>query len=133
DNQIVKASTSSERLLAVFPSSGRKLDAILGPTGTSPHATNAPSAPARTLTSKLSHTNSLTILPRDAPIAMRSAISRRRPLKRTSKRFATLLHAISNTKQTAPKRVTNPVRIFSVTSCGSVLTDVVTVLSMLVG
>ena len=81
--------------------------------------------PAKTLTSKLSKTNSRTMLPRDAPIAIRSAISRRRPLKRTSKRFATLLHAISNTKQTAANSVAKPARIFSVTSCGSVLTDVV--------
>jgi hypothetical protein len=36
---------------------------------------------------------------------MRKAISRRRPLKRTSRRLATLLQAISRTKQTAARRV----------------------------
>ena len=78
--------------------------------------------PAKTLTSKLSKTNSRTMPARDAPIAIRNAISRRRPLKRTSKRLATLLHAISNTKHTAANSVAKPARIFSVTSCGSVLT-----------
>ena len=36
---------------------------------------------------------------------MRKAISRRRPLKRASNRFATLLHAISSTRLTAANRV----------------------------
>src|SRR4030095_3623732 len=103
DNAMVNPSTGRERLLALFPSSGRKLDAILGTSGTSRQATNAPRAPAIRLATKLSQTKSLTILVRDAPTAIRSAISRRRLLKRTSKRFATLLHAISKTKQTAAK------------------------------
>src|SRR5262245_20668175 len=133
DNAIVNPSTDNERLLAVFPSNGRKLDAILGTSGTRRHARNAPSAPAKRLTSKLSQTKSLTILLRDAPTAIRRAISRRRLLKRTSKRFATLLHAISNTKQTAAKSVAKPARMFSVTSWGSVLTDVPAVLSILFG
>src|SRR5438067_8117113 len=43
-------------------------------------------------------------------IAIRNAISRRRPLKRTSNKLATLLHAMSNTKLTAAKRVAKPAR-----------------------
>jgi hypothetical protein len=116
DNPIVNKSTGSEILVAVFESSGRKFAAIRGTSGTNRHATSAPTAPAITLTSKLSKTNNRTTLEREAPIAIRKAISRRRPLKRTSKRFATLLQAISNTKQTAAKRVMNPARKFSVTS-----------------
>ena len=39
---------------------------------------------------------------RDAPIAMRSAISRDRNADRDSNRFATLAHAMSSTNTTAP-------------------------------
>ena len=42
------------------------------------------------------------IRPRPAPIAARTAISRLRPVARTSSRFATLAQAISSTKLTAP-------------------------------
>ena len=73
--------------------------------GTKCQAANAPPAPAITLTSKLSKTKSASTLVREAPMAMRNAISRRRPLKRTSNRLATLLHAISKTKLTAAKSV----------------------------
>ncbi|PYJ02581.1 MAG: hypothetical protein DMF00_01245 [Verrucomicrobia bacterium] len=70
---------------------------------------------------------------REAPIAIRNAISRRRPLKRTSNKLATLLHAISNTKLTAAKRVAKPARKFRVTSSGSVRSVVVKTLSILFG
>ena len=122
-----------DKLVAVFASSGRKLEAILGTSGTNRHATNAPTSPAIALTSRLSNTNNRTMLVRDAPIAIRSAISRRRPLKRTSRRLATLLHAISKTKQTAAKSVAKPARKFSVTSWGNVLRVVVIELSILFG
>jgi hypothetical protein len=112
----VKISTGIDKLVAVFASSGRKLEAILGMSGTNRHATNAPTAPAIKLTSKLSNTNNRTIPGREAPIAIRNAISRRRPLKRTSKRLATLLHAISKTKLTAAKSVAKPARKVCVTS-----------------
>ena len=44
----------------------------------------------------------LMMRPRDPPSAARMAISRFRPVARTSSRFATFAHAISNTKPTAP-------------------------------
>ena len=50
---------------------------------------------------------------RDAPIAIRNAISRRRPLNRTNSRFATLLQAMSKTKATAANSVANAGRKFS--------------------
>src|SRR6266853_1307503 len=105
DNAMVKRRTGNETLVAVFASSGRKFEAILGTSGTRHQATNAPANPAITLTNRLSKTKSRTTLAREAPIAMRNAISRRRPLKRTSRRFATLLQAISKTKQTAERTV----------------------------
>ena len=70
---------------------------------------------------------------RDAPIAMRNAISRRRPLKRTSSKFATLLQAMSKTNVTAANSVIKPARKFSVTSSGSVFAVVVSELSILFG
>ena len=60
------------------------------------------------------------MLVREAPIAIRNAISRRRPLKRTSRRLATLLQAINKTKLTAANSVTKPARKFRVTSSGNV-------------
>ena len=69
-----------------------------------------------TLTSVLSNTNKRTIPRRSAPSAMRNAISRLRPVKRTSNRFATLLHAMSNTALTAASSVRNAGRKSPVTS-----------------
>ena len=89
--------------------------------------------PAMMLTSKLSKTKRRMMPARDAPIAIRNAISRRRPLKRTSNKFATLLHAISKTRVTAANSVAKPARKFSVTSSGSVFTVVVNPLSILFG
>ena len=82
---------------------------------------SAPRIPAITLISTLSKTKSRRTLARDAPSAMRNAISRRRPLKRTSNRLATLLHAISKTNATAASKVAKPGRRFAVTSSGNVL------------
>ena len=48
--------------------------------------------------------------PRDPPTAARIAISRRRPVARASSRFATLAHAISRTKLTAPASTSSDVR-----------------------
>ncbi len=129
---MVNPSTGSERLMLVSGSKGRKFAAIFGTSGTNSYAKPAPTAPARTLTSKLSKMKSRNTLVRDAPNAMRSAISRRRPLKRMSSRFATLLHAISNTNATAASKVANAGRRFPVTSSGnvfSVMTDELSILS----
>jgi hypothetical protein len=57
------------------------------------------------LTSRLSKTKSRTTPLRDAPKAMRKAISRRRPVNLTSSRLATLLQAMSSTKLTAASSV----------------------------
>ena len=87
-------------------------------TARSCHARNAPAIPASTLTSRLSKRKSRTTLRRDAPIAIRNAISRRRPLNLTRSRFATLLHAINRTNATAASKVANAGRKFPVTSLG---------------
>ena len=110
-----------------------KFAAIFGTSGTSCHASNAPAKPANTLTSKLSKTKRRIMLLREAPIAIRKAISRRRALKRTSRRLATLLHAISNTNATAASKVANAGRKFPVTSSGSVLSVITDELSILSG
>src|SRR5438477_12843440 len=98
-------STGIDKLVAVFASSGRKLDAIRGTNGTNRHATNAPSAPAIQLTSKLSKTNKRTSPEREAPIAIRNAISRRSPLQRTINKLVKLLHSMRNTQFTAEIRL----------------------------
>ena len=48
--------------------------------------------------------------PREPPIAARMAISRRRPVARTSSRLATLAQAISSTKLTAPPSTSSDCR-----------------------
>ena len=81
---------------------------ILGTSGTSFHASTVPMMPAITLTSTLSKTKSRKTLVREAPSAIRNAISRLRPLKRTSNRLATLLQAMSKTNPTAASKVVKP-------------------------
>src|SRR5436309_12295378 len=130
---MVKKRTGHDTLVTVFSSKGRKLDAIPGTSGTSRQATNAPAVPAIKLTSTLSKTKSRTTLAREAPIAIRQTISRRRPLNRTSSRLATLLQAISKTKLTAAKSVAKPARKFRVTASGNVRTVVTNALSILFG
>ena len=132
DNAIVNPSTGNERLTPVSGSNGRKFAAILGTSGTNCDANTAPITPARMLTSKLSKMKSRNTLAREAPNAMRNAISRRRPVNRTSRRLATLLHAISITNATAASKVANAGRRFPVTSSGSalrVMTDELSILS----
>ena len=46
---------------------------------------------------------------RPAPMAVRMAISRRRPVARTSSRLATLAHAINSTNPTAPRSTSSSV------------------------
>src|SRR5439155_1636661 len=77
-------------------------------------ARHNPAAPAITLTKVLSSTNSRTMPLRSAPSAMRNAISRRRAVKRTSNKFATLLQAMSSTAPTAASNVINAGRKFPV-------------------
>ena len=129
---IVKPSTPNESSTRVSGSNGRKFAAIFGTIGTTYQASNAPAIPPMTLTSKLSKMKSRTTLRREAPIAIRNAISRRRPLNLTSNRFATLLHAISNTNATAVSNVANAGRRFPVVSSAnvfSVITDELSILS----
>jgi hypothetical protein len=133
DMTTANPSTGRERWIRVSGSNGRKFAAIFGTKGTTYHARNAPAIPAKTLTSKLSNTNSRTTLPRDAPIAMRNAISRRLPLNLTSSRFATLLHAINKTNATAASSVAKAGRKFPVTSSGKVLSVMTDELSILSG
>ena len=120
-------------LIGVAGSNGRKFAAICGTSGTSHHARLAPTIPASRLTSRLSKMKSRSTLPRDAPSAMRTEISRSRPLKRTRRRFATLLHAISRTNATAASNVAKAGRRFPVTSSGNVFSVMTDELSILPG
>ena len=133
DIAMVKASTGSDSSMRAVGSNGRKFAAILGTNGTSCQARNAPAIPANTLTSRLSKIKSRITLPRDAPIAMRNAISRLRPLNLTRSRLATLLHAINKTNATAASKVANAGRKFPVTSVGKVLSVITEELSILSG
>lgn len=133
ESTIVKASTGSESCAPWPGSSGRKFAAIFGTSGTNRHARSAPNKPAKMLTSMLSKTKSRSTLARDAPRAMRNAISRRRPLKRTSKRLATLLQAIRSTKLTAASKVANAGRRSPLTSSGKVFSVVVKLASIFSG
>src|SRR5687768_881054 len=63
---------------------------------------NRPSAPPITDNTMLSVSTWLMMRPRDPPSAARMAISRLRPVARTSRRLATFAHAISSTNPTAP-------------------------------
>ena len=83
------------------------LPASFGITEITQSARQVPTTPAIRLTSMLSKTKSRTTPPREAPSAMRNAISRRRPVNLTSSKFATLLHAIRNTNPTAPSKTKN--------------------------
>ena len=66
-------------------------------------------------------------------MAIRSAISRRRPVNLTSSRFATLLQAMSNTNATAASKVANAGRRFPVTSSDNVFSVMTETLSILSG
>ena len=58
----------------------------------------SPRMPPASESSTLSVSNCRMIRPRPAPMAVRIAISRLRPVARTSNRFATFAHAISRTR-----------------------------------
>ena len=62
------------------------------------------STPASNATRNASAICSRTSCARDAPIARRTARSRRRPSARTRNRLATLAHAMSSTTATAPEQ-----------------------------
>jgi hypothetical protein len=62
----------------------------------------SPQAPPMADSSTLSVSSWTMMRPRPAPMAERMAISRRRPVARTSSRLATLAQAISRTRPTAP-------------------------------
>ena len=114
DSSNVKTSTAQCSLIP--PSKGTLSPAIFGTRSTIHSARHNPIIPAITLTLALSRTNSRTTLRRLAPKAIRNAISRRRPLKRTSNKFATLLQAIIKTAPTAISNVTKAGRKSPVTS-----------------
>src|ERR1035441_3047650 len=77
---------------------GRKLSIAFTPA----YAMATPATPPVSASSTLSTSSWRTICPRPAPSARRTAISRWRPAARTSRRLATLPHAISNTSATMP-------------------------------
>ena len=74
-------------------------------------ATATPIKPPVTESSILSVSNCRNTLPRDAPMDMRSAISREREVARAICKFATFAHAISSRNPTAPNSSCSVVRI----------------------
>ena len=73
-----------------------------------PRARTAPSTPPTSATTTLSTISWRTTAARVAPIAPRMATSRRREVPRVSSRLATLAHAISSRKATAPSSSHTP-------------------------
>ena len=71
--------------------------------------TSRPSAPPASDSRTLSVSSWRTMRPRAAPSAARIAISRWRPVARTSSRLATFAQAISSTKPTAPSSTSSDV------------------------
>ncbi len=132
DSATVKPSTGKERLTRALGSNGKKFAAIFGTSGTNSQAnTGADDSGEKTHEQTLKYEQPGTMPVRDAPIAIRNAISRRRPLNRTNNRFATLLQAMSKTKATAANSVANAGRKFPLMSSGSVFNVVVNPLSIL--
>ncbi len=110
----VKPSTVAS--IVTFTVAGR-LSSLKLTSSSTPHlATNAPNAPPRIESIKLSVIICRTIRHRLAPSAVRKAISFCLAAARTSKRFATFAHAMSNTNPTAPKRMKTIV-LLSPTNC----------------
>ncbi len=68
-------------------------------------ASTSPSAPPASDSIKFSVSNWRMMRPRPAPRAVRTAISRLRPVARASSRFAMLAQAISSTHPTAPSKI----------------------------
>ena len=104
DTPIVNSSTrqSSPTTLPPSPTRGRLavFTASRARMPTTPRI--SPQAPPIAESSTLSVSSCAMMRPRPAPIAERIAISRRRPVARTSSRLATLAQAISSTRPTAP-------------------------------
>ena len=67
------------------------------------HAIITPSAPATAANARLSVINWRTSLPRDAPSAVRTAISLERAAPRASSKLATFAHTMSSTITTAAR------------------------------
>jgi len=99
-----------------FGSNGTLLPANFGAAEIIQEARSRPRTPAARLRIVLSKMKRRTSPAREAPSAARSAISRRRPLKRTSNKLATLLHAMSKTAATAASSVRKAGRRVPVTS-----------------
>ena len=78
---------------------------------------HSPSAPPASERSKLSVRSCATICLRLAPSAIRTAISRRRPEARASRRLARFEHAIRSTKMEAICRTHRPARVSPAYSC----------------
>jgi hypothetical protein len=131
-SESIKANASVGQWNAGLPLSGNLSPANDGMIRASQNAMQTPAAPAMRLTSRLSTTNNLITLRRSAPSATRTAISRRRAMKRISSRLLTLLQAMSNTAPTAPKSTANAGRRFAAT-CSEAGTTVVVQLSLFAG
>ena len=95
------------RLKTIDPS-GRTAAGICVASSRAPHqAMSTPSAPPAQASTVASTITCRISLARPAPIAARSAISRRRPAARARSRFVTLMQAISRMKATAAIRTSS--------------------------
>ena len=95
----------------MLPENVAEIEMIVGVGGipfemnSTPHTEkSSPSAPPTSASSRLSVSNCRTRRQRLAPSAVRTASSLCREEARTSRRFATLAHAMRSTKPTAPMR-----------------------------
>ncbi len=91
--------------------------------GTTATASATPSAPPHAARIRLSVINWRTSRSRPAPIAVRTASSRRRESARARRRFARFVHAISRTPTAAPRRATSRSRLCGESSSRSRKTE----------
>ena len=96
----VKPSTHRSMEMALLR--GRLVPASRTKRGTAAQARISPRTPPATATRMLSVNSWRIMSARRAPRAIQTAISRRRPVARTSRRLATLAQAIRSTTPTAP-------------------------------
>ena len=104
DTPIVNSSTRQSRPTTppFSPTRGRSAVFTASSARMPTTPSTSPQAPPIADSSTLSVSSCTMMRPRPAPMAERMAISRRRPVARTSSRLATLAQAISRTRPTAP-------------------------------
>ncbi len=95
----------SSSSVALMPHAAVRSGRMADRSSVAQRAKSTPRTPPATARSVLSVSSCLTSRPRPAPRATRIAISRSRPEARAMRRLATLTHAMSSTRPTAPSRM----------------------------